>query len=374
MMFRFFIAIISILLIGSVTGQNADTGSGWDVTENCVVPTTAPPDWELDGTVLVSDSIGIHAYHADWETPRVIIPLHYPANNISSGTLFGALSLDGQWYATTYGGSGRDSGTYSVTISVDELRIYNIFSDDVIILDPPNDLYTLYTNVPSDRVYWIDNSHLLFADLVFDIHTGEIVPSEFATSFSIYGGGAYSTFPSPDWTRTVQEMTAKVLLNIETDEILSYFPFDSISVEWSPDSTRFALLEGAPYAFDRRSLRLYDRDGQLLDLIYSVEGNDLITGMLWGLDNNTLIFWVRERETLQNQLYIADIQARSIVNTCLNSYSGAWSRLNENQIATLDNRPRNDGLNYLLIFDIEAQTVYPVANFIGGSIMAWEQN
>ncbi len=119
-----FIRLLPVILLLTLTTSSAVaqevTDTGWPVQERCTGSPTAPPKgWTYNGTILLTGNSGIHGVNAAWETPHILTFLD--DNDLWGG----ALSPDGQWYASPRG-TFTITETYNGITEIDELRVSSV--------------------------------------------------------------------------------------------------------------------------------------------------------------------------------------------------------------------------------------------------------
>jgi Tol biopolymer transport system component len=145
-------------------------------------------------------------------------------------------------------------------------------------------------------------------------------------------------------------------------------------INWMPDSSHFiALVADDPYEEDiLRQLILFDYDGNLVNVVITIHGYlSFQQNRDWSPDGRYLSFRIKR----DGPLYIADVQERRIINTCLTEIGSgaAWSP-DSTQLALI---APGDDIQYVFVLDMETYTLHPVARHdkgYGGSIIGWRES
>jgi hypothetical protein len=115
-----FFSLLLLFFALSPAAAQESPDAGWPIEERCIGAPTAPPDdWTYSGTILMTGNSGIHGVNAAWETPHVLTFLN------DTDLWGGALSPDGNWYASPRG-NFTITETYNGITEIDELRISSI--------------------------------------------------------------------------------------------------------------------------------------------------------------------------------------------------------------------------------------------------------
>jgi hypothetical protein len=375
-------ALLCLLVALSPASAQETESSGWPVEERCVGEPTEPPDgWTFPGAILMTGHYGIHAVSADVETPYVAVFLG--RRDVPGG----ALSPDGLWYASPIGSAGNDifyTGTYSV--SVDAVRLYSTHSEEAHTIEIPG---VVFVN-ENGQIQWHDNEHFVYPtnDETLLIHsiTGEYSSLEgLADFFKTYHGSMNITV-SPDWTRAVYQSGGRLearwqLLDFEDASFLRELALAQDSpVGWQADSSGFAaeLRDKQDRENPQTSVAILDTSGEVEQTIFLLPNNahlrnsfDLrVHNIRWSPNGRYLAFITT---TLNYptviSLYIADMQERRVLNTCIETSDGlAWSP-DGTKLAMMDfydfkrHRP-------VMVLDLESWALYTVA-YHDGSIIGW---
>jgi hypothetical protein len=326
------ILTLSILFLLAITLAHAqdttpEADDAWAIEQRCVAePTTPPDDWTFDGTILMTGYAGVHAINDDWETPRIVVP----------GASTNALSPDGRWYAVPEGEGHQSDSLTHWDVSIHEIVVYSTETSESYSV--PWDAFFHYSNSGADEYYvtWLDNERFIYYRgsewvtleiTIVNPFTGEVTP--WASPLD----DSYDYFFSPDLTRFVAQ---EQVYDFATATALT----DSLSigaVDWATDSSRFVAVFR-----DRENellqLRLYDRDGNLLDVMYTGQETELIPfntrpafadNMAWSADGRYLALETAVSgriSELGSKLYIMDMEAQLIYDTCLSIGDGiVWS-------------------------------------------------
>jgi hypothetical protein len=356
------------IIVAPIAAQDATTETGWPIEQRCVGDPTPPPDdWTYDGTILLTGYAGIHGVNAAWDTPRVLTFLN--EDNLWGG----ALSPDGNWYASPRG-NFTITESYNGITEIWEIRVFPVNGQrDSAYSIPYRETFFQYMH---GQVYWKDNENFLYFDLINPV-TGEI--RVWNKPDSVWDAHPHKrSYFAPDWTRQIyyenENQPSWGIYNVENDEILDNLNITP-PIAWKPDSSEFVATITDGTAMPSYSLALFDRDGVQDDVIVSAPEFEFgLFAIDWSADGRYLAFitfpfayYSAERKVyslayygFENTLYIADTEQKRIINTCMAVGEGlAWSPVaGVSQLAIM---PPGEGTKDVLILDIEADTIYPVA-------------
>jgi hypothetical protein len=375
--------LFGFLALSTFTAAQHD--NGWPIEQRCVgEPTMPPEDWTFEGTILMTGYAGIHAVQADWETPRVVVFLD-EERNLRGGTL----SPDGNWYASPYG-DVYETETHNFITTVEEIRIYSTVEAQeeysVALPDTP------FFGGTYGKAHWLDNSHFIFetgiTPHIVEINpfTGEMSTWDGAIS-DLSGNNGSHPYPSPDFTRY---LTFGSVYDVATGGRLQDIPIYLGSripvIVWKPDSTHFVAEIQGDEINAKHALGLFDRDGNLVSSIFNFTNDKQIRRALdrssvledipweniaWSLHGRYVAFIVQEQPyPLVTNLYIADIEQRRVIDTCISTDAGlAWSPKGT-QLALM---AEGEGQRPILVYDIQQNQILNVGYHSGG-ILAWRAN
>lgn len=369
------LSLISIMLlffiVTPLAAQDAASDTGWPIEQRCIGnPTPPPDDWTYDGTILLTGYAGIHGVNAAWDTPRVLTFLN--EDNLWGG----ALSPDGNWYASPRG-NFTITETYNGITEIWEIRVFPVNGQrDTFYSVPFETEFYQYTH---GQVYWRDNEHFLYFDLM-NPFTGEI-QSWTQPDYVWDGEPDNRSYFSPDWTRQIYYETGNQygwrIYDIDNNSILDALVLTP-PIAWKPDSSGFVATINDGADIPDYSLALFDRDGVQGDVIVSAPDREFgLFAIDWSANGRYLAFITLPLEyyivegkaysygyyDFDNILYIADTQQKRIIDTCMAIGEGlSWSP--EAGVSQLAMMPPGEGTKDVLILDVEANTLYPIAEHI----------
>ena len=365
--------LFALFIVAPLAAQDTPADTGWSVEQRCVGDPTPPPaDWTYDGTILLTGYAGIHGVDAAWETPRVLTFLN--EDNLWGG----ALSPDGSWYASPRG-YFTITESYNGITEIHELRVFPVNGQrDTYFSIPYETEFYQYTH---GQVYWKDNSQFLYFDMM-NPFTG--VVQAWQQPEYVWDAEPYTRqYFSPDWKRQVfygyvETATGSVwdwkINDLVNNEILRTLNITS-PVAWKPDSSGFGAVITDGADIPTYSLGLFDRDGVQGDVIVSAPDREFgLFAIGWSADSRYLAFidfpfnyYMVEGKAYSfayydsgNTLYIADMQEKNVIDTCLTVGEGiAWSpQYGVEQLALM---PPGEGLKDVLILDLDAGALHPIA-------------
>ena len=203
------LVLILVLMLIATSSVNADDDpeTPWIIEERCVpAPTQPSADWTYSGTLLMSGYAGIHAMHADWETPR--ITAFFSAGELGEPHEGGQLSPDGRWYAAPVGETWVEPSLNQYW-ETNGLRIYSTVDDQEFNFDLSeyDDLLD-YSRIgfygtawTYQAVRWIGNDALIIGSFLFQPFSNEnfiaVEEAPIPVALAIFADFEVS----PDWTR-----------------------------------------------------------------------------------------------------------------------------------------------------------------------------
>jgi WD40 repeat protein len=368
--------LILLLISASAAAQEATpetSPEGWEVVQRCITAPSEPPEhWTFEGTIFTyKPNDGVHAFRAD--VPSRYYIAFESASEFASG---GAFSPDGRWFAVP---AGREEYANMVDhlYWIEEIRVY--------ATAPAQTMYRISWDLrhfASHRqlvapLRWLDDEHLLYSGghygSTFQVHLVNPFSGEI-TDF-VFPENHYLLSLSPDGTRRLERVhdstrstsPSYVLYDHGLDaEITSLPPLTPPSIgwvsqtdhplRWTTDSSRFVSLVRNE---EQVSIQLFDRDGQLLDVITVIEDG----GLYFSIDQtgSRLAY-----NALNTTLRIADLATKQIVDTCIQpAYRGTAISPDGSQIALSIGQ---DGFVYIL--DIEDWAVYRL-DLAAADVIAW---
>jgi hypothetical protein len=394
---RFLLFSLFVLAFSNAAAQDDDT-SGWPVEQRCVGEPTAPPEgWTFEGAILMTGYAGIHAVQADWETPRVVSTV-YARNPGVDGSA--GLSPDRRWFAAVEG-EFFYSDTLNHLYVIDEIVVYSTVHRNEVYRVPWRNPHLERWGAP--QMYWLDNEHLIYewSDTEFD-HPGELrVINPFDGTSQSWTGklnladvGTYRNsipmpsqqYPSPDFTLSLYEPEYNGpwgIYDVATGELLTPLSVSAYRfATWKPDSSQFITeVESEPNAEEAGTqLTLFDRNGTPLDTIFALNAPRQLNvdHADWSPNQDAFAYAVEAfspviQRTLR-RLYIADMQNKTITDTCLNVGRGlAWSP-DGTQLAFF--QPGSEQTR-VMVFDLETWSLHPVGVHLADwldYVIGWRAN
>ena len=240
---------------------------------------------------------------------------------------------------------------------------------------------------PLRRIRWLDNQTIAFRhDLILETpgfenvtlnsFTGDI-DIELLTDI-VPPDAAYDFYPSPDWTRSVSTPYVAsdmwFVHDLENGDQLSTFDSHRLSIiDWTHDSDHF-IFELSSEA--DMSLLLFSRQARPVETIYSINrpdrrglgGNFGIWAHAWSNDDRYFAFVSYPQTDGIGYLHIADVQTKTVINTCIEvSDAGAvWLGPNY-QLAVMEAGQDQRAVH---IFDLERWQALRVA-YHSGRLIGW---
>ena len=355
--------IVGWLIVIPVNAQAANTV--WTLVEKCVAEaTSAPNDWQFEGTLLLRSLGKLHAYNQDWDTPRILVFHTYDI----PGT--GLLSPDGRWFATIEG--VREDVQMIATWQTESIEVHSTINDESYVVEWENffsAVHRLYGHIP----YWLDNEHLLYSMgddtsdageqwFIINPFTQEVTPWE-----GNFSPSRLSFSLSPDGEKALHHDWGDLFWILENGETQIEIPIFANKITWHPDSTSFA---GYTFHEDNRAvdqLVIFDLNGDITDTVFTIPSAidySFQEGYTWSPDGRYLVF-------ASERIYIADIQEEVVYDTCIPSRSVtvAWSP-SSTQFAFIE-RYYTD--REIQIFDIGEWVRY-VVGYHSGEVIGWRND
>jgi hypothetical protein len=360
---KLLLSLISFFLLPLETYAIQEAPETWPIEERCIGETTqAPANWKFEGTLLLRSSGKLHAYHQGWETPRILV--FYDAD---SGAV---LSPDRRWLAVAVIEGRTEETNFITTFKIDALHIYSTVSDEEYVVEWKNE-YRAVHRVFGHRLYWLDNSDLLYS------RDGELdetwyVINPFSGAISDWQGG----FAPSNFEDVISPDAAKLLYHVDwtiPEWILDNgkeefeIPLSERAV-WKPDSSSFGGYIHKPDQFEADQLAIFDLNGNITDILFDVPESASPALNLrnnWSPDGRYFLFAV-------DQLYIADTQTKRVIDTCIassNYVTVVWSPSHP-QFALVE--PYSDSRE-VQIFDMEIWERYVVA-YHSGEVIGWRED
>lgn len=214
-------------------------------------------------------------------------------------------------------------------------------------------------------IYWQNNEVFIIWKLSLNPFTGASEEAE----FNLYDIGN-SPNVSPDLTLAYRH---ERVFNIASSTTIAELDADG-SVSWRPDSSGFIVaIEDEGW----RGLDYYDRDGNLLERLFKLDGSWSAFSLgpsgrserYWSQNGERFAFVVNNPDLNATRLYIIDWQERVIIDTCLSPLSSspwfptspAWSP-DGTMVAYLALAREN---LKLVVFDTVTWEAYDVARHSG---------
>jgi WD40 repeat protein len=326
---------------------------------NCT-PLSRPDNWTFDGVILTYEpDEGVRALRSS------ITTTYYIAFEGSNFTGAGAVSPDGKWFALPYGYI-QTAASSDVRYRVNELRVHSTEPVPRIVARMAwNATFQFEDGIAAVR--WLDNDTFFFASGA----EGDLMRvSPFTQDVTETDLDPYIHL-SPDLTRGVApHFEGRALFDLESGEVVRRFPAlpSGLTVfAWTPDSSAFVTVEMADI---ERRLVLYNRDGGMIDTLYTFGEDQLLWNFRWSPDGERLAFSLYDPYKNENFLYLGD--RSGVIETCIrlnNLHDGAftsalaWSP-DGTQLALLGFG------NGLLIYDVNEDRLIHAGNYSGG-LLGW---
>jgi hypothetical protein len=361
------LSLISIMLllciVAPLAAQDATPDTGWPIEQRCVGNPTPPPnDWTYDGTIFISDAIGIRALNAQVDSLYTV----FERQDFIIGA---AISPDGKWYAFPRGYS-KQANSVSDHYVIDAIEVYST-QNPQISYEVPWDALFMYGNSPNypvPAVNWVDSTHLVYSGVIKGEDNQYIVDPFTGQNKIIEGNIDWGTAKiAPDMSLAVYndfigfeskwglyDLTSNTLVQyLEMGENIPVMPL-YVPIQWFSDSSGFFAEVVTPS--NVANLVQYERDGNLNQVIFSIENQML--GFHFSVSPNGGYVAVNNL----NELYIVDLQQRQSWKTCLNIQGLAWSPDLQQLASTLDGD--------IVVLEIESWELNKVASNVG-VVIAW---
>ncbi len=358
------VAAIVVLIVGILTARisTAQSGNdaspvlgGWPVVEQCQPePISAPDGWSYPGTVLYDGPYGIHGINSSWPTSRVMAFTsgYWRENPRRSYWLLagGSFSPDLMHYAAPQGiaycNAIRCQGY--TTNGIGAIRVFDLSGK------APNQneafdwgaFYTFEFRGDSSegplQIKWLDNERLVFMtgelyglywiseDLnpkILNTVTGEV-------SSWVDKNDPFCLHCSPDGSRDLQwtwdqgrrlnvldTSTNTLLQTVDGLDVYRVWQDDHM---WSPNSSQFV---GVRPEVDQSTISLYDRDGNLIDVVLEYSRGDsaavadsYLLEPFWSPNGRYLFLEINDWPGDGNTSFLIDTDQKLIRNLCLNTW------------------------------------------------------
>jgi|GEM_PF-4421578 len=332
----------------------------WPLVQQCVdEPTTPPDDWTFTGTILLQGWAGLHTLRAEYSVPHIAHFIRW-GDLAPGGT--GILSPDNHWFAVVEGKAALTQTQAIVVYSTgNSEESYRLDWETIL---PPQDVPTLA---------WRDNEHLLYRSQESEAEFVLINPftleiENWTGIFPVDMG--IDIFPAPNWTRAVMNVGGRVyyendwrLLVAEPSE-LRLLEWVKAPIAWRPNSSHFAASFGEIWAYggEDENLALFNRDGQREAIMFNLPEETFFgQNLKWSSDGQMLAF-----ATSGGNLYIADLAAQQVTDTCHTAYGFAWSPDNRMIVSMPFTREQQP----IQIFELETNVVFTHALHTG-RVLGW---
>ncbi len=309
---------------------------GWKAVERCAgEPVISPEDWTFPGSILMGGFYGIHALSADFETPYVVAFLDY--NRMVPGGA--GLSPDGRWYAVLEGYRSRvNRDNYQVELTVTDIVVY---STSLARQQHRVPWFNTHTNAEFKypQMRWLDDTHLIYENgdskvMVINPFKEVNTPWDRQLTPTVMGWNYTEIlFPAPDWSRALYYPNdGRDKMGIydvqEFRPIRRFRTAPNPEIAWTVDSNYFAAETVEDDSF---SITIFDRGGIPIHALPVLSPGERVVRvsppfefdqhtLLWSPDSQYLVF------STSRTIYIADLQKKTVIDTCLPSTEGlAWS-------------------------------------------------
>jgi hypothetical protein len=384
---RFVLSLLCLIWAFSSAVAQEAKGTGWPVEERCVgEPTKTPEGWTFPGAILMTGHYGIHAVSADVPTPYVVAFLNQN-QIVRNGAV---LSLDGKWYAVLIGKQQDSSGTNVATQHIDEIRVYSTIK--------PRETYSIpwdhFDSVVGfsgawDKLLWLDNQHILYpfdgdetpAIQVVDFIHGTSETWKHENFGLAYFADVVDFAPNLQhvvYSGIVEDVSSWLLAGSENTRTLGDIAAFANFV-WRADSAGFAVeVQTAREDMIQSELAIFDAVGNRIEKIIDFQPSQTLRqyygqqfkNIIWSPDGRYLAFITTTLNYPRViSLYIADMQQKKVIDTCIEPGDGlAWSP-DGTQLAMIDfydykrQRP-------VMVLDMATWALYTVA-YHDGSVIGW---
>ncbi len=319
---RFLVIGLAVCLL--IPGMTRAQHPGWPVVQQCVVDWPSEKltrdQWDFEGVIFIEDIDGIHALRADY--PPYFIAYDDDASAFAS---VGAFSPDGRWFAYPAGRTSEFATfRYDTAYGVEEIRIVSTGPRQNMIRIPWLGAGLGYTAREAlDPVEWITDSVLLAHGWVddggglIDVTTAEVLPWDQETRLDTL------VHFSPDLTRAIHftyDDNIRQVYDVEHDAVLIDLAPAYAPLAWLPDASGFVTTVAIESDPGRRELGIFDRDGQMIEIIASA---DRIRIASFSASGEKLAF------TLDDRLYVADFAEKRVIDYCVTVndqwFKAAWA-------------------------------------------------
>jgi hypothetical protein len=320
MKYRLLLVILSVLsLTDYAFAQHDIHAENWPVEQRCIGEAVqVPEDWAFDGTLILTSSGKLHAFQQDWDTPRILAFYH------SDIPYSGVLSPDGRWFAIIEGES-ENVGMY-VRWNTDAIRIYSTLDDQENTVEWKNSFVALH-RLFGHGLYWLDAQHLLYSmgDEPNEVwYTIDDLSNEVKLWQSAFTLSHYADIISPDGLKLLyhEDWTVPywILYNGQMNIELPEFR----NAAWSPNSSQFVAYTLNSESREVDQVAIFDLNGNITDIVFDIpQGESIALNFknFWSPDGHYFLF-------ATDHLYIADMQAKQVIDTCIlttSSITTAWS-------------------------------------------------
>lgn len=342
---------------------------GWPIEERCAAQSeTSPTQWKYDGTILMSGWAGLHGISSKHDTPYIV------RFGLFDGRVNPIFSPNGLWvaqervYITCHQCMRLEYVPYEIIVTslTEPLIKYTI-----PIEEKWKDVLYDFRDIP---FLWYDNEHVIFFNTVINPFLGTITHPDYLT--------LPSGWFSPDKTRNVSKparysLGGTLLTSLNGEHLFKrYRDFSEFSnVFWLPDSSHFIAKTGAARSSANQiywdsQLFLFDRDGNLIDLIFETTAkNQFAQPSSWHsltINGRYFLFHGYRINRQTPVLYVADLIEKRIYDTCFEYpiESGFVSpKVHQFAFVEVDD-------NSVKIFDLDTWAIYPVG-YHQGNILFW---
>lgn len=233
-----------------------------------------------------------------------------------------AVSPDGRYFAVPNGVITTVSSS-DVRYVVQEIRIVTTETVPRILRRlpwrasfPVGTRFTSAGDIP--RIRWVDSSALQFIDGTISEGQSPVQVQVLEDAPPVDAPGYSALSVSPDRTRALTLLGGRlVLLDLTATASIAALPQTPaglLQVAWSPDSTQFAMTLAGDRAV---SLALFSRDGEQRDTLVTLAEGQVLWNLRWSPDAARIAFTAFDPQPIENRLFVADLAARSVNDTCL---------------------------------------------------------
>jgi WD40 repeat protein len=348
-----FFCLAPLLIVPSGIQAQSDE-EPWPIVEQCIsLEINPPPDWTFDGTLILSSQFRVHTFRQGWTTPRIMAFYRSYFDT--------ALSPDGRWFAVIVGNTDLSSGMLTV-FSITAIQVFST-TDDTFYSIPWENEYAAFHRVYGHRLYWADENHLLYSKdidggenwFLVNPFTSEITPWEQFFRPSYFGFDL-----APDAQKGLSSDWPEPFLSIHANETVTEVAIRSgFNGIWHPSSDYFLIETFPEDSTDPVDLLMLDLNGEIVYDIFRTQSDYGVGTMVWSPDGRYLAF-------VDDHLYIADLDAERVIDTCIATSSTiAWSPT-RNQLAVVG----GSSDHAIRIIDFDRAASYIVGYHAGG-IIGW---